>query len=360
LYEIFCAIATVLRAEGVILSDNHRSYAITPMRPWRQGGNIAGVREQLIRPMLAIAGHLPSTGGERWAAEMKWDGVRAVAYLRGATTRLFSRNDRDISPSYPELLQLHAAVGRDAVLDGEIVAMDERGRPNFGLLQSRMHVADPAKVRAARIRVPVSYLLFDLLSLDGHLLLQLQYLQRRELLERLELTGDHVAVPPVFVGQATAAMRASRDAGLEGVVCKRLDSVYTPGRRSPAWVKVKRQRTQEVVIVGWEPGEGRRADMGALLLGVHVAGELRYVGQVGTGFTDDMLVDLRNRLAPLRVPAPAVRGVPDDHARRARWVRPELVGEVAFGEWTAEARLRHPSWRGLRPDKAAADVVREL
>jgi bifunctional non-homologous end joining protein LigD len=155
-------------------------------------------------------------------------------------------------------------------------------------------------------------------------------------------------------------LHASLQAGLEGVVCKRLDSVYTPGRRSASWIKVKHQRTQEVVIVGWEPAEGRRAgEIGALLLGVHLNGMLRYAGQVGTGFSDRALADLRVRLAPLEIARPAVAGVPRAYARSARWVRPELVGEVAFGQWTRESRLRHPSWRGLRPDKVATDVIRE-
>lgn len=309
--------------------------------------------------MLATPGQLPR-GSADWATEMKWDGVRAIAYLRGSAVRLVSRNDRDVTASYPEVQALTGAVGQDAVLDGEIVAMDDAGRPDFERLQSRMHVTELARVRILRASVPVCYLLFDLLAIGGRRMLQLPYARRRELLERLEVQGESLVVPPAFRGEPADAFAASRQSGLEGVVCKRLDSAYTPGRRSASWIKVKHQRTQEVVIVGWEPGEGRRAgEIGALLLGVHVGGALRYAGQVGTGFSDRALADLRARLTPLQIAEPAVEGVPREHARSARWVRPELVGEVVFVQWTQEARLRHPSWRGLRPDKLAADVIRE-
>jgi bifunctional non-homologous end joining protein LigD len=318
------------------------------------------VTDALIKPMLAVPGELPATRQHEWASEMKWDGVRAIAYVRDSKVRLFSRNDRDVSVSYPELQVLGGTVGHDVVLDGEIVAMDDEGRPNFGLLQSRMHLVDPAKVRSLAARVPVNYLLFDVLSIDGKRVLDVSYSHRRELLDRLEIHADHVAVPPAFRGDPADAMRASFETGLEGVVCKRLDSIYRPGRRSSSWIKVKHQRMQEVVIVGWEPGEGRRAgEVGALLLGVHIDGTLHYAGQVGTGFTDQVLADLRRRLEQLAVSTPSVNDVPREHARAARWVRPELVGEVVFSEWTRDNRLRHPSWRGLRPDKDAAAVVRE-
>lgn len=314
----------------------------------------------LIKPMLAVAGELPTTRIDEWAAEMKWDGVRAVSYVSGAQVRVFSRNDRDVSVSYPELSVLTRA-NVDVVLDGEIVALDDEGRPNFGLLQSRMHVADPAKARKLSEHIRVDYLLFDVLRVDGRDTLQLPYSTRRTLLEQLGLDGcDKIAVPPAFQGDPAHALQASRQSGLEGVVCKRLDSVYLPGRRSATWVKVKHQRMQEVVVIGWEPGEGRRAgEIGALLLGVNVDGRLRYAGQVGTGFTERALRDLKAKLTPLSAKTASVDDVPAEHARVARWVRPELVGEVVYGEWTRDNRLRHPSWRGLRPDKNPRDVVRE-
>jgi len=306
--------------------------------------------------MLATAGSLPTT--PTWATELKWDGVRAVAYIEAGGCRLLSRNDRDISGSYPELAELPAALGvRRAVLDGEIVAMNAQGRPDFGLLQSRMHVVDPGKARILSSRAPVRYLVFDVLEIDGTATMSLPYVDRRALLRELEIGAEHVAVPPSFDDAPATVFAASLEQGLEGVVCKRLDSIYTPGRRSPTWIKVKHLRMQEVVLIGWEPGQGRRdGAIGALLLGVHIAGELRYVGQVGTGFTDQMLVDLRARLSPLTTLTSPVSEVPPEHARLAVWVRPELVGEVSYSQWTHDQRLRHPSWRGLRLDKAADDV----
>jgi bifunctional non-homologous end joining protein LigD len=319
----------------------------------------AHVPDALIRPMLATAGSLPADpDGRVWATEMKWDGVRAIAYLNGSTVRLVSRNDRDITVSYPELRGMPGALGAaSAILDGEIVAMDARGRPDFGLLQSRMHVVDLAKAAQLAERTPVCYLIFDVLDLDGHRLLQLPYAKRRLALVDLDVRADRVVVPPSFDGDPADAMTASLDQGLEGVVCKRHDSVYTPGRRSSSWVKVKHQRTQEVVVIGWEPGQGRRdGEVGALLLGVNIDGELRYAGQVGTGFSQRTLDDLRARLKPLEIATSPAAGVPAAQARNANWVRPELVGEVVYGEWTRDGRLRHPSWRGLRPDKSAVDV----
>lgn len=315
---------------------------------------------QLIKPMLAVAGELPTTRLAEWAAEMKWDGVRAVTYVSGSQVRVFSRNDRDVSVSYPEVSSL-ARANVDVVLDGELVALDDDGRPNFGLLQSRMHVADPAKAKKLSEQIRVDYLLFDVLRIDGRDTVQLTYSTRRELLEQLGLDDcEKVAVPPAFKGDPAHALEASRASGLEGVVCKRLDSVYLPGRRSATWVKVKHQQMQEVVLIGWEPGEGRRAgEIGALLLGVNVEGELHYAGQVGTGFTERALRDLKEKLTPLSAKTAAADDVPAEHARVAHWVRPELVGEVVYGEWTRDNRLRHPSWRGLRPDKNPRDVVRE-
>jgi bifunctional non-homologous end joining protein LigD len=316
--------------------------------------------QPLIRPMLATPGPLPAT--DVWATEMKWDGVRAVSYVAEGGVRFFSRNDRDVSVSYPELRGLPTAVGvRTAVLDGEIVATDARGRPDFGLLQSRMHVVDAGKAAKLAEQAPVDYLIFDVLALEGQSTIGLPYIERRALLRRLDIGGGRFALPPSFDGDPAHALAASLEQGLEGVVCKRLDSVYTPGRRSPSWIKVKHLRMQEVVIIGWEPGQGRReGEIGALLLGVHVDGELRYAGQVGTGFDDRALIDLRKRLASLTAKASPAVGVPRDQARTAVWVRPTMVGEVVYTAWTRDRRLRHPSWRGLRPDKDPAEVTIEL
>jgi bifunctional non-homologous end joining protein LigD len=317
---------------------------------------------ELIRPMLATAGELPPSSAEAgWAFEMKWDGVRAVVYVSDGRARALSRNDRDVSTSYPELQELAASLrGLSLVLDGELVAADASGRPDFGTLQQRMHVVDPTAVARLAASVPVTFLAFDLLWLQRRSLLEESYEARREALESLEASGAW-DVPPAFSGAGSAAMEASLGAGLEGVVAKRLESLYTPGRRSSAWLKVKHQRMQEVVIGGWRPGQGGRAGrIGSLLLGVRGPSGLEYAGHVGTGFTDAMLIDLAARLEPLRqATSPFVEVLPRMDSRDAVWVTPQLVGEVIFGEWTSAGRLRHPSWRGLRPDKSPADVHRE-
>jgi bifunctional non-homologous end joining protein LigD len=322
---------------------------------------------KIIKPMLATPGTLPGGADEpRWAFEMKWDGVRLVAYVDpGAppdvAVRLMTRNDREVAATYPELSALTDAVGRHrAVLDGEVVAFDAQGRPSFGELQARMHVQHPSRDLLAR--VPVTYLVFDLLHLDGTSLLTATYDERRRILLDLGLDAHRVATPPAFEGDGAAALAASSAQGLEGVLAKRRESTYEPGRRTRNWVKVKHVRTQEVVVVGWQPGEGRRGGgVGSLLLGVHdEADRLVYAGNVGTGFTQRVLDDLAARLRPLaRKTSPLADEVPRAQAKNAQWVTPRLVGEVAFGEWTRDGRLRHPTWRGLRPDKVADDVVPE-
>ncbi len=316
----------------------------------------------LVRPMLASPGQLPPPADEdRWAYEMKWDGVRAVVYLDRGDLRVLTRNDREVAATYPELRSLAGELDRHRlVLDGELVAFDEAGRPSFGELQNRMHVQAPG--RALLDRVPVSLLVFDLLHLDGTSLVPLAYDDRRAALDGLDLAGPRWAVPPAFDGAASDAFAASRAQGLEGVLAKRRDSPYLPGRRSPHWVKVKHLRMQEVVVGGWSPGQGRRqGGVGSLLLGVpDDGGRLVYAGHVGTGFSDRVLTELGDRLRPDEVDgSPFATEVPRLHARGAHWVRPRLVGEVAFTEWTREGMMRHPVWRGLRADKSPDDVRRE-
>jgi bifunctional non-homologous end joining protein LigD len=313
--------------------------------------------------MLAVPGTLPPAAEDaEWAYEMKWDGVRTVAYAEGGRLRLRSRNDLDVTAAYPEVRGLAEQLGSvPAVLDGEIVALDEAGRPDFGLLQRRMGVTKPAQVRRLADEVPVVYLVFDVLYLDGRSTTGLPYPDRRELLEGLRLEGPAWAVPPASFGGGEQMVAVSRERGLEGVLAKRVDSTYLPGRRSPHWRKVKNVRTQEVVVAGWRPGNGRRAGtIGSLLLGLPGDQGLEYVGHVGTGFTAAALADAERRLRPLeRKTSPFAVGPPRADAKDAHWVTPKLVGEVMFTEWTGDGRLRHPSWRGFRPDKDPGEVHRE-
>jgi bifunctional non-homologous end joining protein LigD len=315
-----------------------------------------------LRPMLATAGTLPvrDTG---WAYEMKWDGIRALAFAEDGRVRLMSRTGRDISQVYPELAGLAAGVSAaQAVLDGEIVAFGDGEWPDFEALQQRMNISSAEQARILAAEVPVSYLAFDLLWLNGKPLLDLPYTERRKLLDGVGLHGGNWQAPPSFIGEAGADVQAvSRQHGIEGIMAKRQASRYEPGRRSPSWLKIKNIRRQEVVIGGWKPGEGGRAGgIGSLLVGVQDAGVLMYSGHVGTGFTQQTLRMLADKLAPLRrATSPFGTTVPAQDARSARWVEPVLVAEVAFTDWTKSGRLRAPSYKGLRDDKDAAEVVRE-
>lgn len=322
----------------------------------------ASSAEGPIRPMLSETGSPGLARGYDWA-EIKWDGVRAIGTWADGRLTLRARSGTDITARYPELTADGAPhlPASDAVIDGEIVAFDAQGRPSFTRLQNRMHLTRGREIEREVVRTPVVYLLFDLMRLDGHDLTRMPLRRRRELLEQLASDLDApVQVPPVF-DDLDAAMEMSGRYGLEGVVAKDPGSPYRPGARSSSWLKLKHTRTQEVVIVGIRPGQGnRREGMGSLLLAVpDDDGALRYVGRVGTGFTDRMLSDLRARLEPLRTGSPGLDGVPAPDASDAEWVRPELVGEVEFANWSPSGILRQSRWRGLRPDKSPEEVRRE-
>ncbi len=312
---------------------------------------------RLVRPMLTTLRPSLPADQDRYGWEFKWDGVRAIAYVSSDEVRLVSRNDKEMAASYPELAVLASRVDAPVILDGEIVAL-RGGRPDFGALQSRMHVRRPT----ARLveGTPVQLYLFDLLHYGEESLLGLPYTERRDRLEDLGLDADPVRTPPWYRDEAEIVLATSLAHGLEGVVGKPLTSRYYPGGRRD-WLKVKNIRHQEVIICGWNPGEGTRANtIGSLLLGVYDDDRLRYAGNVGTGFTEAMLADLLRQLAPLeRGSSPFSTPVPARYARGAHWAEPRLVGEVAFTEWTGDGSMRHPSWHGLRADKNPGDVHRE-
>jgi bifunctional non-homologous end joining protein LigD len=301
-----------------------------------------------------------SVEDDDWAYELKWDGVRAVAYLRDGGMRLESRNLNDITPRYPELHGLAGACsGHELVLDGEVVAFDEAGRPSFSLLQTRMHVIGERNVAARVGSAPLAYLLFDVLHVDGRSTRGLPWIERRAVLEGLELHGSGWQTPKAHIGSGPAVLEASQAGGLEGVVAKRTSSLYTPGRRSKDWLKVKNTCRQEVVVGGWLPGGGNRTGrIGALLAGYHDDdGLLRFAGKVGTGFTDAELTRLGALFAGLaRDDSPFADHVP---YKAAKFLEPSLVAEIEFTEWTHNGTLRHPSYKGLRDDKPAIAVVRE-
>ncbi|MGD9735565.1 MAG: DNA ligase D [Solirubrobacterales bacterium] len=317
--------------------------------------------EQIV-PMLAKLAPLPADDSG-WAVEVKWDGVRAIAYCRPGRLELQTRNLNVVTDSYPEVRRLSRQLGaRDAVLDGELVAFDEQGRPSFERLQQRIHQTSDAVVRRRMKSHPVTYVIFDLLYLEGRDLMDEPYTVRRELLEGLGLEGESWQTPSYSVGRAKELLAAAAERELEGIVLKRLDSRYVPGKRTGSWLKVKNLGRQEFVIGGWLPGEGRRKNtLGALLLGYHDPdgegdGELRYAGKVGTGFSQRDLDELLARLKPLeRRSNPFGRRGP----KNAHYVEPVLVAEVEYRELTGEGMIRHGSFKGLREDKPAAEVELE-
>jgi len=312
-----------------------------------------------IEPMMAkLAPHVP-TADTVWGFEFKWDGIRALAFVDGGRVRLLSRTGEDITARYPEVHPMGRALGsREVILDGEIVALDENGRPSFEQIQGRMGLTSETEIRRKMKEIPVTYMIFDLVWLEGHSLLGMPYEERRRKLGQLKLAGASWQTPPFEKGGGQAMLEASAKAGLEGVMAKKLDSKYEPGRRTGVWLKVKNRNRQELVICGWMEGEGkRRGHPGALLVGYFADGKLTYAGKVGTGFSDAMLDKLQSLLEPLEQKEnPFKVGKPP---RSAHFVKPRLVGEFEFVEWTRSGQLRAPAFKGLRLDKPARKVVRE-
>lgn len=312
--------------------------------------------------MKATSGTLPA--GDGWVYEIKWDGMRVLADVTPEGVRAWSANGRDAGPSFPELEALAGALAPlDALLDGEVVALDDQGRPSFERLQGRMHVSSAAEARRRAADIPVAYVVFDLLRLGGHDLTGRPWHDRRRLLDQLaDDLPDGVDVARVY-DDGPGLLAVTDQRGLEGVIAKRTGSIYVPGARTRDWVKVKVRRHDELVVGGWSGGAGNRdGRLGSLLVGFHrVAGDgvLRYAGRVGSGFTSSELDRMGARLAPLAAEAcPFVPPPPPLHRRGAHWVRPEVAVEIAYGEWTSEGRLRHPVYMGERPDVDAYVVVR--
>jgi bifunctional non-homologous end joining protein LigD len=315
-----------------------------------------------VKPMLALAGELPASD-KGWAYEFKWDGVRAMVYVDGGRVHALTRNDNTLTSAFPELRDIGLHLGsRSAILDGEIVALDKNNRPSFSTLTHRLHVTSKSQIEKLTRTTPVSFFAFDLVYLEGRLLLDSPYDERRRLLESLKLDGDTFATPPSITNLKGAdVLKIAAERHLEGVVIKRRSAPYSPGVRNGDWIKVKNVHDQEVVIGGWTAGKGdRKGSLGALLLGIPSENGLAYVGKVGTGFSADARKELLAQLAPLaRKTSPFATPLSHAETALAHFVRPTIVGEVRFAEWTNDGILRQPSWRGLRVDKSASDVVRE-
>jgi bifunctional non-homologous end joining protein LigD len=325
--------------------DDPKDWMIHRMDPPDRAGR--DPMPEHVVPMLAKLGDLPRDE-DRYGFEVKWDGVRAIAYVEPGRLRLESRNLNDVTAQYPEVRALARELGaRTAVLDGEIVAFDADGHPSFERLQQRMHLSSESQVRRRASSVPVAYVLFDLLHLDGETLMALPYSERRTRLEALALDGPAWQTPGYRVGEGRALLAATAELGVEGVVAKRLDSPYEPGKRGGAWIKVKNVHREELEIGGWLPGEGRRTDrIGALLMGRRDdEGRLRYCGRVGSGFKERDLGELAERLAPLRRDDSPFEG--RQPPRGSVFVDPRLSADVEFREWTSSGTLRAPTYKGL-------------
>jgi bifunctional non-homologous end joining protein LigD len=308
------------------------------------------ITEKDLAPMLATHGSVAKLKAGQWAFEGKWDGYRLLVDADHGALTLRSRSGRDVTAEFPQLGSLAADLAdHHVVLDGEIVALDASGVPNFGAMQNRAAGAN------------IEFWAFDVLSLDGRSLLRAKYSDRRKVLEMLANGDGGLIVPEQLPGDGPEALEYAQKHRWEGVVAKKRDSTYQPGRRSASWLKDKLWLTQEVVIGGWRAGEGgRTSGIGALLVGVPEGDGLQFAGRVGTGFTDKDLAKLKKTLEPLQSKeSPFTKRLVGPDAKGVTFVRPELVGEVRYSERTSDGRLRQPSWRGMRPDKEPGEVVWE-
>lgn len=318
-----------------------------------------------IRPMLATLVDQPFDS-EEWLYEVKWDGYRAVSFLDGKSVRLVSRNQNDLTAAYPELHDIHKSIkAHTAVLDGEVVALDEEGRSSFSLMQQRTGVGEGGRrIRRTRDDIPVVYYVFDLLYLDGYDLMHTDLELRKQLLASIVTSGELIRYSDHYIGQGTALFRAAAERGLEGIVAKRLGSCYLQ-KRSSDWLKIKVVRRQECVIGGYTDPRGARENFGSLVLGLYDdKGKLIPVGQAGSGFTGQSHEQMWNKLHALDTSKnPFVGKVESD--RRVHFVRPELVAEIKFTEWTHEGesgnvKMRAPVFQGLRFDKKPKECRFEI
>ncbi|MFP4054612.1 MAG: non-homologous end-joining DNA ligase [Phycisphaerae bacterium] len=310
-----------------------------------------------VEPMLAVNGKMPRDPS-RWAFEYKWDGMRALCYIQGGCLRFESRKLRDVTFLYPDLVEEAALPEMEAIVDGEIIALDQEGRPSFKRLQRRMH-ASPRKVPGAVERTAVHYYVFDLLWYNGRSVMDQPYLQRREALQKLHLPHPRWQVPASHVGEGKAMLRVARQWGLEGLVAKRPDGPYRAGQRSGDWQKIKIVRRGEFVVGGWEPREKNSRQVGSLLLGYYHPDRLglQYAGRVGTGFD----AETHQRLASLLEQHPREESPFEGRVggRSARFVEPIFVAAVDYRRWPAGGNLQQASFQGLRADVSAHDVLIE-
>jgi len=323
----------------------------SPLHPAELQGARKAAMPSRVEPMLATLTELPFSD-PNWVFEIKWDGVRAIVWVTDAAATLRSRTGSEITSQYPELASLpEAFLARQAILDGEIVALDARGHSDFELLQQRMHIRKPPATLVSHI--PVVYFVFDLLYCDGYDLREAPLLQRKHLLQRLLQTSDHFRYADHQMEQGKELFELAKEKGLEGIVAKRADSRYV-SERSANWVKLKSTKALDAVVGGWTARRSADAPFGSLLLGLYQGKKLRFIGHVGSGFDGKTQKEIAGKLKQHEVSTCPFDAVPDTN-EKAFWTTPSLVVRVKFGGWTQEPRLRHPVFLGLRGDGRPED-----
>jgi bifunctional non-homologous end joining protein LigD len=318
----------------------------SPLRPDELQEARKAAMPSRLEPMLATIGDHPFSNPQ-WLFEIKWDGVRALAWINNGALTIRARSGAEITARYPELASLPGAIAaRQTLLDGEIAALDAQGRSDFGLLQERMHVRAPAESLISR--VPVIFFAFDLLHCDGYDLRRSPLIERKQLLQRLLHTTERIRFSDHQVERGKEIFELAKDNGLEGIVAKRLDSPYV-SERSTSWVKLKVTQTVDAVVAGWTAARTAAIPLGSLLLGLYEGKKLRFIGHVGTGFDGKKLEELSGKLKKIASTSCPFAAVPETN-EKAFWVSPELVARVKFSEWTQEKALRHPVFIALRED----------
>lgn len=298
--------------------------------------------------MKAQLTDLPAFDNEGWIFEIKWDGYRAIAEVGGKITKLYSRNGLTFDRAYPKVFEALSRIKKNAVLDGEIVVFDEKGKPNFQKLQN--YKSNDSYI--------IQYYVFDCIRAEGKDLTDLSVLERKKILKKILPKSDVVLYCDHVDGEGKALFKEMKKMGLEGMIAKRKDSKYYLGKRSPDWLKIKNIQTQEAIIVGFSDPKGSRSYFGSLLLAVKKGKKLVHIGNVGTGFTDKSLKELHSKLKPLiRKTSPL--GVPIKETSDVTWVDPVLVCNIKYTEMTDDGSVRHPVFQGLRVDKAASEVKLE-
>jgi bifunctional non-homologous end joining protein LigD len=307
---------------------------------------------EAIEPMLATLGKLPQDS-EKWAFEFKWDGIRAISYWNGRQLSIKSRNLIDITFRYPELYDIGPLLGASAIIDGEIVALDEKNSPSFAILQKRMNISSPGALKSlAAMRI--YYYVFDILFQDGKSLMQQPYTRRRRSLEKLNISHRCLKVSPSYLGKGQAILAVAKQHHLEGIVCKKVDSLYTPGIRSNEWIKVKLVKSGEFIICGFRYSGESVSRIGSLQLGAYDDDmKLHFVGSLGTGFSDDDHRFLLDLLTPIKIKKPAFVEKPE---KNVVFTKPVYVAQVEYRRWPAGGMLQQSSYKGIRTDKSASEI----